>query len=66
MLFEILVHVPLLVMIEIAWWVRVAAGLGCLLVLFAVAAAAIAFCVRRTAERRILVHDRHKSPLAPA
>src|SRR5204862_8033432 len=35
MLFEILVHVPLLVMIEIAWWVRVAAGLGCLLVLFA-------------------------------
>ena len=66
MLFEILVQIPLLVMSEIAWWVRAAAALACLPVLFAVAAAAIAFCVRRTAERRNLAPDGHEGPLAPA
>jgi len=66
MLFEILVQIPLLVMSEIAWWFRAAAALACLLVLFAVAAAAIAFCVRRTAERRNLAQDGHEGPLAPA
>jgi len=65
MLFEILVQIPLLVMSEIAWWVRAAAALACLPVLFAVAAAAIAFCVRRTAERRNLAQDGHEGPLAP-
>ena len=65
MLFEILVNVPLLVMLEIAWCVRVAAGLACLLVLFAVTAAAIVFYVRRTAERRSLAQDGHEGPLAP-
>ena len=66
MLFEILVQIPLLVMSEIAWWVRAAAALACLPVLFAVAAAAIAFGVRRTAERRNLAQDGHEGPLAPA
>ena len=66
MLFEILVNVPLLVMLEIAWCVRVAAGLACLLVLFAVTAAAIVFYVRRTAERRSLAQDGDEGPLAPA
>ena len=66
MLFEILVHIPLLVMSEIAWCIRVGAALACLLVLLAVAAAAIAFYGRRTAEHRRLAQDGHKSPLAPA
>src|SRR5437764_6791560 len=66
MLFEIVVQIPLLVMSEIAWWVRAAAALACLPVLFAIAAAVIAFCVRRTAERRTLAEDGHEGPLAPA
>jgi hypothetical protein len=66
MLFEIVVRIPSLLMSEIAWCVRVAAALACLLVLFAVAAAAIGFYVRRAAERGSLAHDGHESPLAPA
>jgi hypothetical protein len=66
MLFEILVHIPLLVMSEIAWCIRVGAALACLLVLLAVAAAAIASYGRRTAEHRRLAQDGHEGPLAPA
>lgn len=65
MLVEILVRVPSLIMSDIAWCVRVAAVLACLLVLFAVAAAAIGLSGRR-AVRRSLAQDRHESPLAPA
>jgi len=65
MLFEILVRIPSLIMSEIAWCVRVAAVLACLLVLFAVAAVAIGFCARRAAHRA-LAQDGHESPLAAA
>ena len=41
MLFEIFVTVPSLVMAEIAWLVRFAVALTCLLVLFAVAIGAV-------------------------
>jgi len=47
MLFEIFVTVPSLVMAEIAWFVRFAAALTCLLVLFAVAIGAVGLRWRR-------------------
>ena len=47
MLFEIFVIVPSLVMAEIAWLVRFAVALSCLLVLFAVAIGAVGLCWRR-------------------
>ena len=47
MLFEILVTVPSLVMAEIAWFVRFAVALTCLLVLFAGAIGAVGLRWRR-------------------
>ena len=47
MLFEIFVTVPSLVMAEIAWFVRFAVALTCLLVLFAVAIGAVGLRLRR-------------------
>ena len=47
MLFEIFVTVPSLVMAEIAWLVRFALALSCLLVLFAVAIGAVGLRWRR-------------------
>ena len=47
MLFEIVVDIPSLLMSEIAWCVRVAVALTCLLVLFAVAIGAVSACVAR-------------------
>ena len=47
MLFEIFVTVPSLVMAEIAWLVRFAVALSCLLVLFAVAIGAVGLRWRR-------------------
>ena len=47
MLFEIFVTVPSLVMAEIAWLVRFALVLTCLLVLFAVAIGAVGLRWRR-------------------
>src|SRR5262249_29495896 len=50
MLFQILVGLPSLVMTEIAWWIRVAMALTCLVVLFAVAIGAIVVLYRHRAE----------------
>jgi len=47
MLFEIFVNIPSLVMAEIAWLVRFALALTCLLVLFAVAIGAVGLRWRR-------------------
>ena len=47
MLFEIFVTVPSLVMAEIAWLVRFALAVSCLLVLFAVAIGAVGLRWRR-------------------
>ena len=47
MLFEIFVTVPSLVMAEIAWFVRFAVALTCLLVLFAGAIGAVGLRWRR-------------------
>jgi len=51
MLFEIFVTVPSLVMAEIAWLIRFAAALTCLLVLFAVAVGAVGLRWRREPAR---------------
>ena len=51
MLFEILIDVPSLLMSDIAWCVRVAVALTCLLVLFAVAIGAVGACVARAEGR---------------
>jgi len=47
MLFQIFVGLPSLVMTEIAWCIRVAIALTCLVVLFAVAIGAIGVLYRR-------------------
>jgi len=47
MLFEIFVNIPSLVLAEIAWLVRFAVALSCLLALFAVAIGAVALCRSR-------------------
>ena len=47
MLLEIFVTIPSLVMVEIAWCVRFAVVLTCLLVLFAVAMGAVRRCGHR-------------------
>jgi len=47
MLFEIFVNIPSLVLGEIAWLVRFATALTCLLVLFAVAIGAVGLRWRR-------------------
>ena len=49
MLFQILVGLPSLVMTEIAWCIRVAIVLTCLVVLFAIAIGAIGLLYRRRA-----------------
>ena len=50
MLLQIFVDLPSLVMTEIAWGIRVAIALTCLVVLFAVAIGAIGVLYRRRAE----------------
>ena len=50
MLFQILVGLPSLVMTEIAWCIRVAMAVTCLVVLFAIAIGAIGVLYRRRAE----------------
>ena len=47
MLFEIFVNIPSLVLAEIAWLVRFALALPCLLVLFSVAIGAVGLRWRR-------------------
>ncbi|MBV9016064.1 MAG: hypothetical protein JO058_10455 [Alphaproteobacteria bacterium] len=76
MLLEILFDIPLLLMSEIAWCVRVAVALTCLLLLFAIAIAltcllllfaiaigAVGVCVAR-AEGRDSIRARQPEPLA--
>ena len=50
MLLQIFVDLPALVMTEIAWCIRVAIALTCLVVLFAVAIGAIGVLYRRRAK----------------
>ena len=50
MLLQVFVDLPSLVMTEIAWCIRVAIALTCLVVLFAVAIGAIGVLYRRRAE----------------
>ena len=52
MLFEIFVNIPSLVLGEIAWLVRFAAALTCLLVLFAGAIGAVGLRRREPAQGR--------------
>ena len=63
MLLEILFDIPLLLMSEIAWCVRVAVALTCLLLLFAIAIGAVGVCVAR-AEGRDSIRARQPEPLA--
>ena len=50
MLFQIFVGLPSLVMAEIAWFIRVAIAVTCLVALFAVAIGTIAVLNRRRAD----------------
>ena len=54
MLLEIFVTIPSLVMAEIAWCVRFAVVLTCLLVLFAVAIGAVRFRCRRVERQHVM------------
>ena len=51
MLFEILIDIPSVLISDIAWCVRVAVALTCLLLLFVVAVGAVSVCVNRAEGR---------------
>lgn len=62
MLFEILVHIPSLLMAEIAWWVCFgSAALTSLVMLFAIAIGILALRWRR-AERQLAHSDQSREP----
>ena len=65
MLLEILVHIPSLILAEIAWCVR---ALMCLIILFVVAVGVVGLCWRCSEHRRHLSQpdDTHAPPPAPA
>jgi hypothetical protein len=64
MLLEIFVTIPSLVMAEIAWCVRCAVVLTCLLVLFAVAIGAVRLHCRRAERQHVMpaTEPRHPWP----
>jgi hypothetical protein len=62
--FELFVTIPSLVMAEIAWWLRFAVVLTCLLLPFAVAVGAIALRWIRIEHQLAGPRHGHASPLA--
>ena len=63
MLFQIFIELPVLVMVEIAWYLRVGIALTCLIVLFAVAMVAISLACNARTEGRALPHGHRPEPL---
>ena len=62
MLFDVLVTVPSMIMIEIAWCVRFAVILACTMTLFTLVIGAIAPYFRR-AEPRLVEKPEHEHPI---
>ena len=66
MLLEIFVTIPSLVMAEIAWCIRLAVVLTCLLVLFAVAIGAVSLRCRRAERQHVVAPGTEPSHPWPA
>jgi hypothetical protein len=63
MLFQTFVELAVLVMAEIAWFLRVGIALTCLIILFAVSIAAISFAYNTHAKERVVPRGHRPGPL---